>query len=161
MDLPRGEAQHQVQATINGQAHRWSVSPRRTLLHALREELNLTGTKEGCGVGTCGACTILLDGRAVLSCMLLAVQVDGRRVETIEALSGRDDPLIAAFIRHDALQCGFCTPGQIITLRALLAEYPAASRDQIQRAVEGHVCRCGAHRRIVAAAVDVAGGSPA
>jgi aerobic-type carbon monoxide dehydrogenase small subunit (CoxS/CutS family) len=161
VDLPKGEAQHQVQVTINGQAHRWSVSPRRTLLQALREELNLTGTKEGCGVGTCGACTILFDGRAVLSCMLLVVQVDGRQVETIEALSGRDDPLIAAFIRHDALQCGFCTPGQIITLRALLAEHPAASRDQIQRAVEGHVCRCGAHRRIVAAAVDVAGGSPA
>lgn len=161
MDSPRGEAQHQVQVTINGQAHSLSVPPRRTLLQLSREGLNLTGTKEGCSVGTCGACTVLLDGRAVLSCMLLLVQVDGRRVETIEALSDGDDPLISAFIRHDAFQCGFCTPGQITTLRALLAENPAPSLDQIQRAVEGNVCRCGAHRRIVAAALDVAGGSPA
>ena len=126
MDSPRGEAQHQVQVTINGQAHSLSVPPRRTLLQLSREGLNLTGTKEGCSVGTCGACTVLLDGRAVLSCMLLLVQVDGRRVETIEALSDGDDPLISAFIRHDAFQCGFCTPGQITTLRALLTENPRA-----------------------------------
>src|SRR5438105_6204685 len=118
--VPIEEQPHRVRLTINGRAQDVEVPPRRTLLHLLREDLHLTGTKEGCGIGTCGACTVLVDGRAVLSCMMLAVQSAGRTVETIEALGGEAaDPLVAAFIRHDAFQCGFCTPGQIMALRGL------------------------------------------
>jgi len=147
-----------IQLTVNGQREEVAVAPRRALLHVLREDLHLTGTKEGCGVGTCGACTVLVDGRAVLSCLMLAVQAAGRAVETIEAV-GRDaaDPLLAAFIRHDAFQCGFCTPGQIMALKGLFRRTPQPSLGEIRRAVEGNVCRCGAHLRIQAAALDVAG----
>jgi aerobic-type carbon monoxide dehydrogenase small subunit (CoxS/CutS family) len=149
---------HSVQCVINGRPHEVAVAPRRTLLQVLREDLHLTGTKEGCGIGTCGACTVLVDGRAVLSCLLLAIQADGRTVETIEAASQDSDPLLDAFIQHDALQCGFCTPGQIMALRGLFRQNPGASAEEIRRAVEGNVCRCGAHLRIVAAALAVAGG---
>ena len=143
---------HSLQCVINGRPQTISVSPRRTLLQVLREDLHLTGTKEGCGIGTCGACTVLVDGRAVLSCLLLAVQANGRAVETIEA--GQDaDPLVEAFVQHDAFQCGFCTPGQIMALRGLFRHTPRASLQEIRRAVEGNVCRCGAHLRIQAAAL--------
>ncbi len=149
---------HRIQCVINGRSREISVAPRRTLLQVLREDLHLTGTKEGCSMGTCGACTVLVDGRAVLSCMVLAVQANGRAVETIEA-SQDGDPLLAAFTQHDALQCGFCTPGQIMSLRGLFRQNPRASAEEIRRAVEGNVCRCGAHLRIQAAAVSVAEGS--
>ena len=148
MSLP-----HRVQCVINGQSRDLSVEPRRTLLQLLREDLHLTGTKEGCGVGTCGACTVLLNERPVLSCMLLAVQADGRTVETIEALAQDSDPLLDAFVQHDGYQCGFCTPGQIMALRGLFRRDPRASAEEIRRAVEGNVCRCGAHLRIRAAAL--------
>ena len=150
------ESRHVVRVTVNARVTEVAVSPRRTLLHVLREDLHLTGAKEGCGIGTCGACTVLLDGRPVLSCMLLAVQAAGRQIETIEALSQADDPLLAAFIRHDAFQCGFCTPGQIMALRGLLRRHPGASAEKIQRAVEGNICRCGAYLRIRTAALEVA-----
>ena len=146
---------HPIQCVINGRPQAISVSPRRTLLQVLREDLHLTGTKEGCSIGTCGACTVLVDGPAVLSCLLLAVQANGRSVETIEA--ARDaDPLVEAFVQHDAFQCGFCTPGQIMALRGLFRRNPRASAEEIRRAVEGNVCRCGAHLRIQAAALAVA-----
>ncbi len=147
-----------IRVTVNGRSEGISVSPRRTLLDALREDLHLTGTKEGCGVGTCGACTVLVDGKPVLSCLLLAVQADGRTVETIESLhhDGTLDPLQQAFIHHDAFQCGFCTPGQIMALRGLLRETPQPSPELIRRAIEGNVCRCGAQLRIQDAALDVA-----
>jgi aerobic-type carbon monoxide dehydrogenase small subunit (CoxS/CutS family) len=151
------ESKHAIRMTVNGRAAEVTTPPRRTLLHVLREDLHLTGAKEGCGIGTCGACTVLLDGHAVLSCMLLAVQAGGRQVETIEALSrGDGDPLLAAFIRHDAFQCGFCTPGQIMALRGLLRRNPEASAGEIERALEGNVCRCGAYLRIRSAALEVA-----
>lgn len=155
--LAPAEASTKIQLTVNGQREEVAVAPRRTLLQVLREDLHLTGTKDGCGVGTCGACTVLVDGRAVLSCLMLAVQASGRAVETIEAVD-RDaaDPLLAAFIRHDAFQCGFCTPGQIMALRGLFRLTPRPSIGEIRRAVEGNVCRCGAHLRIQAAALDVA-----
>jgi len=149
---------HRIQCVINGRTREISVAPRRTLLQVLREDLALTGTKEGCSMGTCGACTVLVDGRAVLSCMVLAVQANGRAVETIEA-SQDGDPLLAAFTQHDALQCGFCTPGQIMSLRGLFRQNPHASAEEICRAVEGNVCRCGAHLRIQAAALSVAEGA--
>ncbi len=147
-----------VRLTINRRSEEILVPPRRTLLHALREDLHLTGTKEGCGVGTCGACTVLVDGKPVLSCLLLAVQADGRAIETIEGVSrdGALDALQQAFIQHDAFQCGFCTPGQIMTLRGLLRQTPHPSAQEIRRALEGNVCRCGAYLRIQEAALEVA-----
>lgn len=149
-----------ITVTVNGRSEDVRVSPRRTLLHALREDLHLTGAKEGCGVGTCGACTVLLDGRAVLSCLVLAVQAAGRTVETVEDHGdGTLDLLKHTFIRHDAFQCGFCTPGQIMALRGLLSRTPHPSAEEIKRALEGNVCRCGAYPRIQAAALEAAGES--
>jgi aerobic-type carbon monoxide dehydrogenase small subunit (CoxS/CutS family) len=148
---------HPIHCVINGRPLEVSAPPRRTLLQLLREDLHLTGTKEGCSIGTCGACTVLIDGRAVLSCLVLAVQANGRTVETIEAAARDSDPLLEAFIQHDAFQCGFCTPGQIMALRDLFRRHPQASAEEIRRAVEGNVCRCGAHLRIQAAAMAVAG----
>jgi aerobic-type carbon monoxide dehydrogenase small subunit (CoxS/CutS family) len=144
---------HRVQCVVNGRSHDVSVAPRRTLLQLLREDLHLTGTKEGCGVGTCGACTVLIDGRAVLSCLYLAVQTEGRTVETIEGAAQDSDPLFDAFLQHDGFQCGFCTPGQIMTLRGLFRQNPDASAEEICRAVDGNICRCGAHLRIRTAAL--------
>lgn len=147
-----------IRVTINGKTEGLRVSPRQTLLHALREDLHLTGTKEGCGVGTCGACTVLVEGKPVLSCLLLAAQADGRAVETIESLSrdGQLDPLQQLFIQHDALQCGFCTPGQIMALRGVLRANPNPSVEEIRRALEGNVCRCGAYLSIQEAALAAA-----
>ncbi len=142
-----------IQCVINGRAQELAPPPRRTLLQLLRDDLHLTGTKEGCNIGTCGACTVLVDGRAVLSCLFLGVQVDGRTVETIEAAAQDSDPLLDAFIEHDAFQCGFCTPGQIMALRGLFRQHPQASAEEIRRAVDGNVCRCGAQLRIQAAAL--------
>jgi aerobic-type carbon monoxide dehydrogenase small subunit (CoxS/CutS family) len=147
-----------VTVTVNGQPEELRVPPRRTLLQSLREDLHLTGTKEGCGVGTCGACTVLVDGKAVLSCLTLTVQADGHSVETIEGLArdGALDPLQRAFIAQDAFQCGFCTPGQIMALRGLLRRNAHPSIDEVRHATEGNVCRCGAYLRIQAAALEVA-----
>lgn len=155
---PAAESTLRVRLTVNGRPQEVAVAPRRTLLYVLREDLHLTGTKEGCSIGTCGACTVLVDGKAVLSCMLLAVQAADRSIETVEA-AGRGDaePLLAAFIKHDAFQCGFCTPGQIMALRGLFRQHPRASAEEIRRAVEGNVCRCGAHLRVLAAALDIGG----
>ena len=143
---------------VNGHRHALSVEPRTTLLDALREELRLTGTKKGCDQGACGACTILLDGRRVLSCLMLAAQCDDRRVTTIEGLAdnGRLHPVQEAFIRHDALQCGFCTPGQIMSAAGLLAEGRAGSDAEIREFSSGNLCRCGAYPNIVAAIREVA-----
>jgi xanthine dehydrogenase YagT iron-sulfur-binding subunit len=161
MSAPHAEPEslRLITVTVNGRTENLRVSPRRTLLHALREDLHLTGAKEGCGVGTCGACTVLLDGRAVLSCLLLAVQAAGRTLETVESRGdGTLDLLKQTFIQHDAFQCGFCTPGQIMTVRGLLRQTPRPSAGEIRRALEGNVCRCGAYPRIQAAALEVAGG---
>jgi aerobic-type carbon monoxide dehydrogenase small subunit (CoxS/CutS family) len=153
------DAPHAVTVTVNGRPETLRVPARRSLLHALREDLNLTGTKEGCGVGTCGACTVLVDGRPVLACLLLAVQAAGRAVDTIESLSrdGALAPVQQSFIRHDALQCGFCTPGQIMALEGLLRRTPHPSEEALRRALDGNVCRCGTQLRIQAAARELAG----
>ena len=153
------DAPQDVGLTVNGRAETLRVPPRQSLLHALREDLHLTGTKEGCGVGTCGACTVLLDGRPVLSCLVLALQAEGRAVETIESLStdGAVAPIQEAFVRHDALQCGFCTPGQIMALEGLLRRTPRPSDAMVRRSLEGNVCRCGTQLRIQAAAHEARG----
>jgi aerobic-type carbon monoxide dehydrogenase small subunit (CoxS/CutS family) len=139
-----------VTLNVNGAAHPLPVEPRRTLLDALRNDLGLTGAKKACDMGNCGACTVIVDGRAAYACLLLAVDCAGRAVTTIESLE--DHPLQRAFIAADAFQCGFCTPGQIMSLKALFDENPQPSDEDIVRAVSGNLCRCGAYRNILDAA---------
>jgi xanthine dehydrogenase YagT iron-sulfur-binding subunit len=138
---------------VNGSPRRLRLDSRVTLLDALRDLLELTGTKKGCDQGACGACTVLADGKRVLSCLTLAAQCDGREVTTIEGLSrdGGLHPVQEAFIRHDGFQCGFCTPGQIMSAVALLAEGRAGSDEEIREFMSGNICRCGAYPNIVAA----------
>ena len=149
-----------VSLGVNGTRHAVRLDSRVTLLDALRDELHLTGTKKGCDQGACGACTVLLDGRRVLSCLTLAAACDGREVTTIEGLapeSGGLHPMQEAFVRHDAFQCGYCTPGQIMSAVALLEEGRAGSEADIEEFMSGNLCRCGAYPNIRAAIRDVAG----
>jgi xanthine dehydrogenase YagT iron-sulfur-binding subunit len=148
-----------VTLRVNGVDHQLRLDPRATLLDTLRDMLGLTGTKKGCDQGACGACTVLVDGRRVLSCLMLAAQADGRQVTTIEGLSrdGALHPLQQAFIRHDAFQCGYCTSGQILSAVSLLAEGRAGSDEEIREFMSGNLCRCGAYPNIVAAIREVAG----
>ena len=154
-----------VMLQVNGSARRLRLDSRVTLLDAVREHLGLVGTKKGCDQGACGACTVLVGGKRVLSCLTLAAQCEGRDVTTIEGL-GRDGelhPLQEAFIRHDGFQCGYCTPGQIMSAVALLDEGRAGSDEEIREFMSGNLCRCGAYPNIVAAIREVAaeGGSNA
>jgi aerobic-type carbon monoxide dehydrogenase small subunit (CoxS/CutS family) len=144
---------------VNGSEHALVVEPRRTLLDALRHDLVLTGTKKVCDMGNCGACTVLVDDRAMYACLLLAVDCEGRQITTIEGLiyEGELDPIQQAFIEADAFQCGFCTSGQIMSLKGLLHETPAPSEAQIRRAVTGNLCRCGAYQNILEAGCRAAG----
>jgi xanthine dehydrogenase YagT iron-sulfur-binding subunit len=154
-----------VMLRVNGNAWRLRLDSRVTLLDALREHLGLVGTKKGCDQGACGACTVLVDGKRVLSCLTLAAQCEGREVTTIEGLArdGEPHPLQEAFIRHDGFQCGYCTPGQIMSAVALLDEGRAGSDEEIREFMSGNLCRCGAYPNIVAAIREVAaeGGSNA
>ena len=143
---------------VNGREHRLTLDPRTTLLDALREHLHLTGSKKGCGLGQCGACTVLLDGKRVKSCLSLAALAEGREITTIEGLAQGDElhPLQAAFIERDAFQCGYCTPGQIMAGAACIAEGHAGSAQEIRDWMSGNLCRCGAYDHIVAAIQDAA-----
>ena len=148
-----------VTLRVNGRSARLDIESRVTLLDALRDHLGLTGTKKGCDQGACGACTVLVDGKRVLSCLTLAAQCDGREVTTIEGLSGEDGglhPMQAAFVRHDGFQCGYCTPGQIVSAVALLEEGRAGSDEEIEEFMSGNLCRCGAYPNIRAAIREVA-----
>jgi aerobic-type carbon monoxide dehydrogenase small subunit (CoxS/CutS family) len=131
---------------VNGGRHEVDGPALKTLAETLREDLGLTGTKIACGEGHCGACTVLLDGEPALSCITLVHAVSGREVTTIEGL--RDHPLVEAFVRADAVQCGFCTPGQIVSAAALVAETPSPDRDEIRHAMAGNLCRCGTYPKI-------------
>ncbi|HEX5325095.1 MAG TPA: (2Fe-2S)-binding protein [Acetobacteraceae bacterium] len=146
--------------TVNGHARAVIVDARTTLLDALRDRLHLTGTKKGCALGQCGACTVLLDGRRINACLMLAVMAQGRPILTIEGLSqdGKLHPMQAAFIEHDAFQCGYCTPGQIMSAVGLIAEGRARSDAEIREQMSGNLCRCGAYVNIVAAIGDVVAG---
>ena len=139
---------------VNGVERTLEVEARRTLLDALREDLGLTGAKPGCEMGNCGACTVLLDGEAIYSCLALAVECQGRAITTIEGLTQGDalDRVQQEFIAHDALQCGFCTPGQVLAMKALLDRNPHPSDEEIDRAMSGNLCRCGAYPKIRTAA---------
>ncbi len=146
--------------SVNGRQHSLVLDTRTTLLDALRDHLGLTGTKVGCNHGTCGACTIHLDGRRQLACLTLALAAAGREVATIESLEAADGtlhPMQAAFIAHDALQCGYCTPGQIMSAIACVREGHTRSDDEIREYMSGNLCRCGAYPGIVAAVREVAG----
>ena len=143
----------EVELTINGETRRIDLEPRVSLLDALRERLGLTGSKKGCDQGTCGACTVWVDGRRVLSCLTLAVACEGREVTTIEGLAeeGELHPMQRAFIEHDALQCGYCTPGQIMSAVKLLEEGNAGTDAEIAELMSGNLCRCAAYPNIRAA----------
>ena len=147
-----------VEIVVNATPHRLELDSATTLLDALRDHLELVGTKKGCDQGACGACTVLLDGKRVLSCLTLAAQCDGRKVTTIEGLAqgGELHPVQAAFIRHDAFQCGYCTAGQIMSAVALLEEGRTGSDAEIREFMSGNLCRCGAYPNIVAAIREVA-----
>ena len=155
---PLGSTTLELTLRINGVDHTFRVDPRATLLDALREYLGLTGTKKGCDRGECGACTVLLDGRRVNSCLTFAVMQSGREITTIEGLASGDQlhPVQTAFIAHDAFQCGYCTPGQIISAVALLDEGHTGSAEEIREWMSGNICRCGAYPNIVAAIQQVA-----
>ncbi|GAC1434873.1 MAG: (2Fe-2S)-binding protein [Burkholderiaceae bacterium] len=142
-----------VELTVNGYQHRLELEPRRSLLDALRIDLGLTGTKQVCNMGNCGACTVLIDDRAVYSCLTLAIECAGHPIRTIESLSenGALHPLQQAFIEQDALQCGFCTPGQLMAATGLLALTPHPTAAEVVEGMSGNLCRCGAYRGIVRA----------
>ncbi|GAA3778203.1 (2Fe-2S)-binding protein [Streptomyces chiangmaiensis] len=149
-----------VTLDVNGRSYTLRLDTRITLLDALRDRLGMVGTKKGCDQGACGACTVHLDGRRVLSCLTLAAQAEGREITTIEGLAGTDGPhpVQRAFIEHDGFQCGFCTPGQIMSAVALMSEGRAGSDDEIREFMSGNVCRCGAYPNIVAAIREAASG---
>ncbi|MGE0370711.1 MAG: (2Fe-2S)-binding protein [Gammaproteobacteria bacterium] len=154
------EPAHRFEITlrVNGQSRDLVVDARTTLLDALRDRLHLTGTKKGCNLGQCGACTVLLDDRRIVSCLTLAVMAAGRTVTTIEGLADGDGmhPVQAAFVEHDAFQCGYCTPGQIMSAVGLIREGRAGSEAEIREQMSGNLCRCGAYTNIVDAVRDAA-----
>ena len=149
----RPDGVEDITLTVNGINYPLTVEPRWTLAEVLRDHLGLTGTKIGCNAGECGACTVLVDGKNVLSCSQLAVWMNGRKITTVEGLaaSGELDPLQKAFIEHDAPQCGYCTSGQLMSAKALLSRNPHPTREQVQRALTGNLCRCSNYNRIVEA----------
>jgi len=154
----RGPGKVPISLVVNGAERTVHVEPRTTLLDALRHELNLTGTKRVCNSGACGACTVLLDGEAIYSCMTLAITCEGRSVETVEGLSDAESlhPIQEAFIEEDGYQCGFCTPGQVMAAKGLLARNPHPSPEQIRHGMSGNLCRCGAYQKIFASVENAA-----
>jgi xanthine dehydrogenase YagT iron-sulfur-binding subunit len=145
-----------VRLIINGEEHRLSLEPRVTLLDMLRDRLHLTGTKKGCDQGACGACTVLVNGRRINACLTLAVMHDGDEITTIEGLGSAEHlhPLQAAFLKHDGFQCGYCTPGQIVSAAGLLREGRELTRESVREYMSGNICRCGAYANIVDAVLD-------
>lgn len=142
-----------VELEVNGKIHTLEVAPYKTLLDVLREDLNLIGTKVGCEDGNCGVCTLLMDGMAVKSCMILIPQANGRKITTIEGLEGENalHPLQQAFIDYFAVQCGYCTPGMILTAKAILDENPNATEDDLREGLHGNICRCTGYKKIIEA----------
>ena len=156
-DSSRVVGPHAVPVTlvVNGQEHRLKLEPRVTLLDALRNHLDLTGAKKVCDRGTCGACTVLLDGAPVYSCSVLAIDAQGRKIETVESL-GPDHPMVQAFVEHDGLQCGFCTPGFVMAAVAFARQNPDCSTADVCRGLSGNICRCGTYMGIRDAVVEAA-----
>jgi len=149
---------HKMEMRVNGERYELEVAPWRTLLEVLRDTLNLTGTKQSCAEGHCGACTVIVDGDAVNSCLMLAVEADGKEILTIEGLArgGRLDPIQEKFVTHGAVQCGFCTPGMIMATKAFLEENPNPREDDVKEALAGHLCRCTGYVQIIEAVMAAA-----
>ncbi len=150
-----------IELNINGELHEIAIHSKRTLLEVLREDLGLTGTKEGCSLGTCGSCTVIVDGEAILSCLTLAESVQGKEILTIEGLAqnGKLHPLQESFVKHGAIQCGFCSPGMILTAKALLDETPHPTEEQVRQGIAGNLCRCTGYVKVVEAIKAVGEGS--
>jgi carbon-monoxide dehydrogenase small subunit len=146
-------SEHTIGVSVNGERHEREVEARKLLVHFIRDDLDLTGTHVGCDTGNCGACTVLLEGQAVKSCMLLAAQADGAEITTVEGLGGDDEltPLQRAFSEHHGLQCGYCTPGMLISATYLLSQTPQPTEEDIRRAIQGNICRCTGYVNIVKA----------
>jgi carbon-monoxide dehydrogenase small subunit len=149
---------HHVTATVNGEPVEFLCETQQTLLQVLRDELRLTGTKEGCGTGDCGACSVTVDGRLVCSCLMLGVEAQGKVIQTIEGMAsdGKLHPLQRKFLEHAALQCGICTPGILIAARSLLERNPDPSEDEVRQWLAGNLCRCTGYQKIVEAVLDAA-----
>ncbi len=150
--LPEGV----IRLTINGQAHQVRVGADWTLYYLIHDQLGLTGTKMFCDRGACGSCTVILDGRPVLSCMTLAIACDGKNIETIEGIAAAKHPLIDTYVKHHALQCGYCTPGFVVTAKALLDHNPDPTEDEIKEALAGNLCRCGTYPQHPKAVLEAA-----
>jgi len=148
-----------ITMTINGKKYTREIEDNMTLLNCIRDVIGLTGTKEGCGAGECGACTVIMNGKTVNSCLVLAAEADGAKIETIEneSKNGKLSKLQKAFLKHHAVQCGFCTPGMIMSIKALLAENPKPTVKEIKEAIEGNFCRCTGYQQIIEAVLDVTG----
>jgi len=143
---------HKIEITVNGRRRSLAVKPNDLLINVIRKDLHLTGTKYGCGIGECGACTVLLDGKPVLACLMLAVSANGKTITTVEGLGDEKlDPVQEAFIDHGAIQCGFCTPGMVVTAKALLEENPNPTEDEIKDYIRGNICRCTGYAGIIKA----------
>ncbi|MCX5912803.1 MAG: (2Fe-2S)-binding protein [Deltaproteobacteria bacterium] len=149
---------HRINFTVNGEPKELFVEPNRMLVDLIRQDLGLTGTKKGCGTGDCGSCTIILDGSAVKSCLILAVEVDGSEILTIEGLQsgGKLHPLQEAFIQYGAIQCGFCSPGMMMSAKAFLDQCPKPTEEEVKMALSGNLCRCTGYRKIIEAILAVA-----
>jgi carbon-monoxide dehydrogenase small subunit len=149
-----------IELRINDESYDLAVEPQKTLLEVLREDLGLTGAKEACGTGECGACTVLIDGKPILSCLTLAIEVQGKEIITIEGLTGGGDlhPLQKAFIQCGAIQCGYCTSGMILNAKSILDENPKPSREEILKGLEGNLCRCTGYNKIVEAIMEASKG---
>lgn len=149
-----------VTLNVNGKEHTLKLEPRVTLLEALRNDLNLTGCKEVCDTTNCGACTVMIDGKAVYACSRLAVEVQGKEIKTVESLRDGEkvDPVVRCFVKHDAMQCGFCTPGFVVAVRAFLDEHPSAKLEEIRKGLGGNICRCGTYDGITDCALELSKG---
>ena len=147
-------AAHDVTLNVNGKDHKLKLEPRVTLLDALRDDLNLTGCKDVCDTTNCGACTVLIDGKATLACTRLVDECVGKKITTVESLAAKD-PVIAGFVKHDAMQCGFCTPGFVMATKAFCDKNPAATLDQVRKGLGGNICRCGTYVGVTACAMEL------
>lgn len=147
-----------IELKVNGECYETAVEPRRTLLEVLRDNLGLTGAKEGCDLGACGACTVLIDGKATLSCLTLAIDAQGKEISTVEGLAkeGKLHPLQQNFVDHGAIQCGFCTPGMVLSAKALLDENPHPTEEEVKKGISGNLCRCTGYTKIVEAVLATA-----
>jgi aerobic-type carbon monoxide dehydrogenase small subunit (CoxS/CutS family) len=146
----------EIGLVVNGEPHKVIVQENWTLQYVLHDEIGLTGTKAFCDEGACGACTVIMDGRPVLSCMTLAIECDGKNIETIEGVTKADHPLIEAYVKYSCMQCGYCTPGFIVTAKALLDRNPDPTEDEIKEALAGNLCRCGTYPQHIKAVQEAA-----